>query len=49
MLIIDILSLSSDFNNTNQYSAKLVITTTTTTTTATHKKEQQQQVTDLDT
>jgi hypothetical protein len=43
MLIIDILSLSSHFNNTNQYSAKLVITTTTT-----HKKEQQQ-VTDLDT
>jgi hypothetical protein len=41
MLIIDILSLSSHFNNTNQYSAKLVTTTT-------HKKEQQQ-VTDLDT
>jgi hypothetical protein len=43
MLIIDILSRSSHFNNTNQYSAKLVTTTTTT------QKKEQQQVTDLDT
>jgi hypothetical protein len=42
MLIIDILSLSSHFNNTNQYSAKLVTTKTTT-------QKKQQQVTDLDT
>ncbi len=46
MLIIDILSRSSHFNNTNQYSAKLVTTITTTTTT---QKKEQQQVTDLDT